>query len=87
MITELQLSNSSIADWASLCREVLVLWCVKQKRKIGGQDLMFEIGENKFGHRKYNVGILTEGRWLFGGLLGNAPASQFPSKKETVKHF
>ena len=27
-----------------------------------------EIDESKFGRRKYNVGRLVEGQWVFGGI-------------------
>lgn len=66
--TELQLSDPTIVDWASFCREVLVEWCVKQTGKIGGQGKIVEIDESKFGKRKYNVGRVIEGQWVFGGL-------------------
>ena len=65
---ELKLSDPSICDWASFCREVLVEWCVKQEGKIGGEGTVVEIDESKFGKRKYNVGRVIEGQWVFGGL-------------------
>ena len=33
--SELGLSNHSICDWASFCREVLVDWCLGREGKIG----------------------------------------------------
>ena len=65
---ELKLSDPSICDWASFCREVLVEWCVKQEGKIGGEGTVVEIDESKFGKRKYNVGRVIEGQWVFGGF-------------------
>ncbi|KAK3873925.1 hypothetical protein Pcinc_021103 [Petrolisthes cinctipes] len=62
------LSDHSICDWASFCREVLVEWCVKREGKIGGPGKIVEIDESKFGRRKYNVGRLVEGQWVFGGI-------------------
>lgn len=65
---ELQLSDPTIVDWASFCREVLIEWCLKQTGKIGGHNKIVEIDESKFGKRKYNVGRLIEGQWVFGGI-------------------
>ena len=65
---ELKLSDPSICDWASFCREVLVEWCVKQEGKIGGEGTVVEIDESKFGKRKYNVDRVIEGQWVFGGF-------------------
>jgi hypothetical protein len=35
---------------------------------IGGEGVLVEIDESKFGHRKYNVGRVVEGTWIFCGL-------------------
>lgn len=70
---ELGLSNHSICDWASFCREVLVHWSVEWEGKIGGPGTIVEIDESKFGKRKYNVGRILEGQWVFRGIayVGN----------------
>ncbi|KAK3890056.1 hypothetical protein Pcinc_005971 [Petrolisthes cinctipes] len=65
---ELGLFNKTICDWASFCREVLIEWSVKRQGKIGGKDMIVEINESKFGKRKYNVGRIVEGQWIFGGI-------------------
>ena len=65
---ELSLSDRSICDWASFSREVLIEWCIKREGKIGGDGKIVEIDESKFGKRKYNVGRLVEGQWVFGGV-------------------
>ncbi|KAK3852955.1 hypothetical protein Pcinc_040477 [Petrolisthes cinctipes] len=65
---ELGLSNKTICDWASFCREVLIEWSVKRQGKIGGKDMIVEIDESKFGKQKYNVGRIVEGQWVFGGI-------------------
>lgn len=65
---ELKVSDKGICDWASFCREVLVEWCIKRQGKIGGNGTIVEIDESKFGKRKYNVGRIVEGQWVFGGV-------------------
>lgn len=66
--SELGLGTHSICDWASFCREVLVEWCLKREGKIGGEGTIVEIDESKFGKRKYNVGRIIDGQWVFGGV-------------------
>ncbi|XP_068233875.1 uncharacterized protein, partial [Palaemon carinicauda] len=65
---ELKLNNHTIVDWCSFCREVLISWGLRHSRKIGGPGLTVEIDESKFGKRKYNVGRVIEGQWVFGGI-------------------
>ena len=65
---ELRLSDSTINDWCSFAREVCVNWVLKKSKKIGGAGKTVEIDESKFGKRKYNVGRLIEGQWVFGGI-------------------
>ncbi|KCZ79723.1 hypothetical protein H312_02894 [Anncaliia algerae PRA339] len=36
--------------------------------KIGGEGVVVELGESKFGKRKYNRGHRVEGAWVFGGV-------------------
>jgi len=38
------------------------------KPQIGGNGLIVEIDEAKFGRQKYNRGRLITGQWLFGGI-------------------
>ncbi|XP_066970137.1 uncharacterized protein [Macrobrachium rosenbergii] len=66
--TELGLSDMAINDWSSYSREVLVQWCIQQKKQIGGPSTTVEIDEAKFGKQKYNVGRVVEGQWVFGGV-------------------
>lgn len=68
---ELGLSDKTICDWASFSREVVVAWSVAQQDKIGGVGEIVEIDESKFGRRKYNVGRVIEGQWVFGGFCRN----------------
>lgn len=66
--SELGLATNTICDWASFCREVLIEWSLKREGKIGGEGKIVEIDESKFGKRKYNVGRILEGQWVFGGV-------------------
>ena len=64
---ELDLADNTINDWCSFAREVIVDWVWKRTKKIGGEGKIVEIDESKFGKRKYNVGRMIEGQWVFGG--------------------
>jgi len=35
---------------------------------LGGQGVVAEIDEAKFGKRKFNTGHLIDGKWVFGGF-------------------
>ena len=72
---ELALSDKTICDWCSFAREVVVAWSVGQEEKIGGPGEIVEIDESKFGKRKYNVGRLIDGQWVFGGFCRNTRKS------------
>ena len=65
---ELDLSDNTICNWTSFCREVLINWCLENTRVIGGPGNIVEIDESKFGSRKYHVGRVIEGQWVFGGF-------------------
>lgn len=65
---ELGLADKTINDWCSFAREVCVDWVFKKTKKIGGEGQIVEIDESKFGKRKYNVGRVIEGQWVFGGI-------------------
>lgn len=66
---ELTLSDICINDWSSFCREVLIAFVLDHHSgPIGGPGLTVEIDESKFGKRKYNVGRVIEGQWVFGGI-------------------
>ena len=51
-----------------LSRSDIVHWVSRHTKKIGGEGKTVEIDEPKFGRRKYNVGRLVEGQWVFGGI-------------------
>jgi len=66
--TELGLSNATVVDWSSFCREVCVYWLEKCSQVLGGHGVVVEIDEAKFGKRKFNTGRLIDGTWVFGGF-------------------
>jgi len=43
-------------------------WLINKQPQIGGNGLIVEIDEAKFGRRKYNRGRLITGQWLLGGI-------------------
>ena len=64
-----RVSNSTICDWFSYCREICMIsmdskyW---QRGKIGGPGHVVEIDECKIGRRKYHRGHVIEGSWILG---------------------
>ncbi|GBN89235.1 hypothetical protein AVEN_197865-1 [Araneus ventricosus] len=57
IVDEMNVSEPTVVDWKSFCREVCVDRLVKDsKEKIGGVGMIVEIDESKFGKRKYNRG-------------------------------
>ena len=48
-------------------RKIMYDYMSKHFKKIGGENVVVEIDEAKFGRRKYNRGRITEGKWIFGG--------------------
>jgi transposase-like protein len=43
-------------------------WLMHNQSQIGGDGIIVEIDEAKFGRRKYHRGRLITGQWLFGGI-------------------
>ncbi len=43
-------------------------WAMNSAEPVGGQGLVVEIDESKFGKRKYHRGHYVEGQWIFGGI-------------------
>ena len=60
-------STETITDWISYCREACFNWRMEQNQgKIGAEEITIEIDECKVRRRKYNVGRLPSGTWIFG---------------------
>jgi len=65
IIMELGLSDHTVVDWSSFCREVCVYWLEKCSAVLGGPGVVVEIDEAKFGKHKFNTGRLIDGTWVF----------------------
>lgn len=64
-----RLSDHTIADWLSYCREVCLEMVSRETPTlIGGEGMTVEVDESKFGKRKYNKGRVVEGQWVLGGI-------------------
>ncbi|XP_068237043.1 uncharacterized protein [Palaemon carinicauda] len=67
-VSELKLNKGSVCDWSSFSRGVVINWAFRRSKKIGGNNCTVEIDESKFGKRKYNVGQVIDGQWVYGGI-------------------
>lgn len=65
---EMQISEHTIVDWSSLCREVCINWAERHSSVLGGPNCIVEAYETKMGKRKYERGRIVEGQWVFGGI-------------------
>ncbi|KAK7789573.1 hypothetical protein R5R35_007507 [Gryllus longicercus] len=61
-------NESTVTDWMSFCREVCFVVFENESEPLGGEGVVVEIYESKFGKRKYNRGKRVEGKWVFGGV-------------------
>lgn len=62
-------SENTVCDWYQYCRETTVSQQVKIEDhvgQIGGEGIVVQIDESKFGKRKYNKGRRVEGHWVLG---------------------
>ena len=72
MMTQVGVSTATITNWANHLR-CLVTWDIENldlaDAHIGGDGVIVEIDESKFGKRKYNNrGHRVEGVWVVGGV-------------------
>jgi len=65
---ELSISEKSVVDWSSFCREVCQFWIEQRSEVLGVEGVVVEIDEAKIGYRKYNRGRWVDGFWVFGGF-------------------
>lgn len=65
---ELGLSSSTAVDWDSFCREICEIFLLENSEMVGGEGIVVQIDESKFGKRKYHRGHRVDGQWVFGGI-------------------
>lgn len=75
------MSQVTVVDWYSYCREVVVLYQLeKQERKgnIGGPGKIVQIDESKFSKRKYNKGNIIQRKKTFISYTTQYKCSLYP---------
>jgi transposase-like protein len=61
-------SPNTIVDYYSFFRELVADSLDSEDWTIGGDGVVVEVDESKFGKRKYNRGKRIEGAWVIGGI-------------------
>lgn len=74
---DLEISSRTYCDWSSYIREVLINWAIEHSSQIGGENVMVEIDEAKFGGARNKRGRIASGQWVLGGIECNNRAKQF----------
>lgn len=65
---EMQISEHTIVDWSSFCREVCINWAERNLSGVGRHNCIVEVDETKMGKLKYERGCIVEGQWVFGSI-------------------
>ena len=65
---ELGVGTHTVVDWLNYCRDICSIMVNSQTGQLGGEGIIVEIDESKFGKRKYNRGRAVEGAWVFGAV-------------------
>ena len=68
ILTMTQHSSATIVDYLGHFRQLVVSSLEDSDTQIGGEGVIVEIDESKFGRRKYNRGKRVEGTWIIGGI-------------------
>ena len=61
-------SSATITHFAGLFRQLVANEVEEDEGQIGGENVIVEIDESKFGKRKYHRGHHVEGVWVIGGV-------------------
>lgn len=60
--------STTIVEYFRYFRELVADSLDEEDWKVGGEGVVVEIDESKFGKRKYNRGHRVEGAWVIGGI-------------------
>jgi transposase-like protein len=77
IIQQLKLSPNTVCNWCNHLRQLVALDIQQEGDKIGGEGIIVEIDESKFGKRKFNQGHRVEGVWVVGGVERTAEKKMF----------
>jgi transposase-like protein len=61
-------SPNTITSYMNFFRELVISTLEDDDNIIGGDGIIVEIDESKFGKRKYNHGRIIDGVWILGGI-------------------
>ena len=61
-------SSATVTDYIGYFRDMVSFNLAENREMIGGDEVIVEIDETKFGKRKYDRGHRVEGAWVFGGV-------------------
>src|SRR5690242_4479546 len=61
-------SPNTVSDYMKFYRELVVDTLDDHEQKIGGDGIIVEVDESKFGRRKYHRGRRVDGTWVIGGI-------------------
>jgi transposase-like protein len=61
-------SSITITNYTNLFRELIIDTLKDEDDIIGGDNIVVEIDESKFGKRKYHRGRMIDGVWIVGGI-------------------
>ena len=61
-------STATVTDYIGYFRSLIAFNLAENRQLIGGNGIIVEVDEAKFGRRKYNRGHRVDGAWVFGGV-------------------
>ncbi|XP_014782000.1 uncharacterized protein LOC106877575 [Octopus bimaculoides] len=66
VMSEVGIGPEAIVKWYNYFRDVCAMWCFDHPVQLGGEDVVVELLESKFMHRKHHRGSYREGHWVLG---------------------
>jgi transposase-like protein len=79
-------SPNTIVDYYSFFRQLVADSLDTEDWVIGGEGIVVEVDESKFGKRKYNRGKHVEGAWVIGGIERTPERKFFVTVVENRNH-